>query len=77
MKLLKKLGLAAFASSLALSGAQAQMQGVTDTEVLIGSNNDLSGIFAAFGGPATKAAQMVFDKANANGGVHGLSLIHI
>ena len=75
MKLLKKLGLTAAASSFAiaasLSGAQAQMQGVTDTEVLIGSNNDLSGIFAAFGGPATKAAQMVFDKVNAAGGVHG------
>ncbi|MEP1091122.1 MAG: ABC transporter substrate-binding protein [Rhizobiaceae bacterium] len=75
MKLIKKLGLAAFASSLtvsaAMTGAQAQMQGVTDSEVLIGSNNDLSGIFAAFGGPATKAAQMVFDKVNADGGIHG------
>jgi branched-chain amino acid transport system substrate-binding protein len=75
MKLIKKLGLAAFASSLAvtaaMTGAQAQMQGVTDSEVLIGSNNDLSGIFAAFGGPATKAAQLVFDKANAAGGIHG------
>ena len=75
MRLAKRLGLAAFASALAVSaavtGAKAQMQGVTDTEVLIGSNNDLSGIFAAFGGPATKAAQLVFDKVNAEGGVHG------
>ena len=54
-----------------MTGTALAEQGVTDTEVLIGSNNDLSGIFAAFGGPATKAAQMVFDKANAAGGIHG------
>ena len=75
MKLVKKIGLAAFASALgvstAVTGAQAQMQGVSDGEILIGSNNDLSGIFAAFGGPATKAAQLVFDKVNADGGIHG------
>jgi len=46
-------------------------QGVTDTEILIGSNNDLSGPFAAFGAPATKAAQLVFDEVNEAGGIHG------
>ena len=75
MKLAKKLALALAATSLmassALADGHARMQGVTDTEVLIGSNNDLSGIFAAFGGPATKAAQLVFDKVNADGGIHG------
>lgn len=75
MKLLKKLTLAAAATSMLMSSAyadgHAKMQGVTDTEILIGSNNDLSGIFAAFGGPATKAAQLVFDAANADGGIHG------
>ena len=70
MKLLKKLVLAAATSSM-LTGAAMAEQGVSDTEVLIGSNNDLSGIFAAFGGPATKAAQMVFDEVNAAGGIHG------
>lgn len=75
MKLLKTLALAAAASSmiagLAHAGSHAKMQGVTDTEVLVGSNNDLSGIFAGFGGPATKAAQLYFDRVNAAGGVHG------
>ncbi|MDN2565092.1 ABC transporter substrate-binding protein [Aquibium sp. A9E412] len=53
-------------------GAQAQeMQGVTDDEVVIGHNGDLSGIFAAFNVQAVKAAQMLFDKVNAEGGVHG------
>ena len=71
---LRKLLLATAASAAmiagSLAGANAQ-QGVTDTEILIGSNNDLSGIFAAFGAPATKAAQLVFDEVNANGGIHG------
>lgn len=75
MKFAKRMKPMALATALslcaALTSAEAQMQGVTDTEVLIGSNNDLSGIFAAFGGPATKAAQLVFDKANASGGIHG------
>lgn len=70
MKLLKRLAFAAAATAMAATGAMAQ-QGVTDTEVLIGSNNDLSGPFAAFGAPATKAAQMYFDEVNAAGGVHG------
>lgn len=75
MKLFKHLALAVAATSLlagtALADGHAKMQGVTDTEILIGSNNDLSGIFAAFGGPATKSAQLVFDKVNAAGGIHG------
>ncbi|MEL7153722.1 MAG: ABC transporter substrate-binding protein [Pseudomonadota bacterium] len=70
MKLLKRLAFAVAASALAATGAMAE-QGVTDSEVLIGSNNDLSGPFAAFGAPATKAAQMYFDEVNAAGGVHG------
>ena len=70
MRILKKLAMAATVTSM-LTGAALAEQGVTDTEILIGSNNDLSGIFAAFGGPATKAAQMVFDEVNAAGGVHG------
>lgn len=46
-------------------------QGVTDDEIVLGSHNDLSGPFAAFGAPAMKAAQMYFDEVNAKGGVHG------
>lgn len=46
-------------------------QGVSDTEIVIGSNGDLSGIFAAFNVGAVKAAQMIFDEVNAKGGIHG------
>ena len=70
MKTLSKLTLALAASAAIITGAYAD-QGVSDTEVVIGSSNDLSGIFAAFGAPATKAAQMYFDEINAKGGVHG------
>lgn len=62
-------GLLAGASLLAAGTAGAQ--GVTDTEVVIGSNQDMSGIFAAFGAPAVKAAGMYFDEINAKGGIHG------
>ena len=65
-----KLATVAVASAMATAPALAE-QGITDTEILIGSNNDLSGPFAAFGGPSTKAAQLVFDEVNEAGGIHG------
>ena len=73
MKFLKQVALSAAVGALAATAAIAE-QGVTDTEVLIGSNNDLSGPFAAFGAPATKAAQMYIDEVNAAGGVHGRTI---
>ncbi len=73
MNILKKLTTSLMFSAALLTGAFAQ-QGVTDTEVVIGSSTDLSGIFAAFGAPAAKAAQMYFDEVNAKGGVHGRTI---
>lgn len=49
-------------------------QGVSDTEIVIGSNGDLSGVFAAFNVGAIKAAQQLFDEVNANGGIHGRTI---
>ncbi|MAW88408.1 MAG: branched-chain amino acid ABC transporter substrate-binding protein [Phyllobacteriaceae bacterium] len=60
------LGIAAGMTSAAIA-----QQGVTDTEVLIGSNGDQSGIFAPFNVQAIKAAQMRFDEVNEAGGIHG------
>lgn len=54
-----------------MASAAHATQGVSDTEIVIGSNGDLSGIFAAFNVGAIKAAQMMFDEVNANGGIHG------
>ncbi|MCO5145106.1 MAG: ABC transporter substrate-binding protein [Aquamicrobium sp.] len=65
----KSILAAAFAMGMA-SAAHAT-QGVSDTEIVIGSNGDLSGIFAAFNVGAIKAAQQLFDEVNAKGGIHG------
>ena len=68
---------AATALTAAATMANAQAQGVSDTEILIGSVNDLSGIFAAVGVPAVKGANLYFDKVNAAGGVHGRTIKYI
>lgn len=68
--LIKRLA-AATALTATASLGWAQTQGVTDDEIVIGSVNDLSGIFAAVGVPATKGANVVFDRVNGAGGVHG------
>ena len=65
-----RLTTVAIAAAVAAIPAYAE-QGVTDSEILIGSNSDLSGPFAAFGAPAVKAAQLVFDEVNEAGGIHG------
>jgi branched-chain amino acid transport system substrate-binding protein len=61
----------AFGLAAGMASAAYATQGVTDTEIVIGSNGDLSGIFAAFNVGAIKAAQQVFDDVNAKGGIHG------
>ncbi len=77
MKTLIKRLVTATALTAAATLAHAETQGVTDTEVRIGSVNDLSGVFAAVGVPATKGANVYFDKVNAAGGVHGRKITFI
>lgn len=77
---MKKLRNSLAAASLLTASATlgwAQTQGVTDDEIVIGSVNDLSGIFAAVGVPATKGANVVFDRVNAAGGVHGRKIRYV
>ena len=74
---MKKLTTTVLAGAMALGMAApaiAETQGVSDTEVVIGSVNDLSGIFAAVGVPAVNGANMLFDEVNAAGGVHGRTI---
>jgi branched-chain amino acid transport system substrate-binding protein len=71
---MRKLTTTVLAAAMALGtggAASAQTQGVSDNEVIFGSVNDLSGIFAAVGVPAVNGANMRFEEANAAGGVHG------
>lgn len=53
------------------------VRGVTDSEVTVGGNHDMSGPFATFSVPAVRAAQMMFDEVNRNGGVHGRNIRYI
>ncbi|SHE67103.1 amino acid/amide ABC transporter substrate-binding protein, HAAT family [Ruegeria intermedia] len=75
-KAIRRLAAATALSAMASVG-WADTQGVTDDEIVIGSVNDLSGIFAAVGVPATKGANVVFDRVNANGGVHGRKIRYV
>lgn len=75
---MKKLVLSAgLAAALGATPVLAQVQGVSDTEVKIGGQHDMSGIFAGFSVPAVKAAQLYFDEINAKGGVHGRKITYI
>jgi branched-chain amino acid transport system substrate-binding protein len=69
----------AIASLLAYASvASAQMvRGVTDTEIVIGTIADLSGLGAPQGVNNTAAIRMVFDDANTKGGVHGRKIKYI
>jgi branched-chain amino acid transport system substrate-binding protein len=49
-------------------------QGVTDTEIVIGTHQDLSGPIKAFGVPTANGMKMAVDEINAKGGIHGRKL---
>ncbi|MDO5626137.1 MAG: ABC transporter substrate-binding protein [Pseudomonadota bacterium] len=65
------------ASLLAAAPAQAQpaQQGVSASEITLGSIQDLSGPLAGYGKQARMGMQMRVDEANAAGGVHGRKLV--
>ncbi|MBD5801925.1 Leu/Ile/Val-binding protein precursor [Azoarcus sp. Aa7] len=72
MKLIRRI-LAPLA--LAVAGAAgAQVPGVSEREIVVGSIQDLSGPIALLGVPVRDGMQMRFDDANAAGGVHGRKL---
>ena len=51
MKLIKGI-ISGLVASLGISSMVYAGQGVSDTEIVVGSNQDMSGPFAAFGAPA-------------------------
>jgi len=70
MRKLSKLALSVlFAGALSIP-ALAQ-DGVTATEIVIGTHTDLSGVAAIWGVGASEGARMRFDEENAKGGIHG------
>lgn len=76
MKTLKHSLVAALAAvGMMAASAQAQrVQGVTNTEVVVGMNTDLSGPAGSYGVAFRNAVQMRFDAVNEAGGVHGRKL---
>ena len=77
--LLAALGAGALALSAGLvqpAIAQA-VRGVTDTEIIIGTYTDLSGVAVSWGVNNSNAVRMAFDEINAKGGIHGRKIKYI
>ena len=57
--------------------AADSVRGVTDNEIVIGTYTDLSGVTAMWGVNNSNAWRMVFDEANAEGGINGRKIKYI
>lgn len=78
MTRLGRLSVATLVVLLGAAPAFAQkLQGVSKTEVIIGTHTDLSGVAAAFGVHSSNAARLRFDEVNAQGGIHGRKIRYI
>ena len=53
------------------------VRGVSDTEIVIGTYTDLSGVTATWGINNANAWRMAFDEQNAKGGIHGRKIRYI
>ena len=75
MKIKTGIALATLATlALGSSTALAQSQGVSKTEILIGTIQDLSGPLAGYGKQARNGMQLRVDEVNEQGGVNGRKL---
>ncbi len=76
---MRKLLTAAVACAAMLGTAYAadSVRGVTDTEVVIGTDTDLSGVTAMWGVNNSDGYRMVFDAVNAQGGINGRKIKYI
>jgi branched-chain amino acid transport system substrate-binding protein len=77
-----RIGMRAAAVALAgifglAAGAAEPVHGVTDTEILIGTVTDLSGVTAIQGVNNANAIRLLFDEANAQGGINGRKIRYI
>jgi len=74
-KSLKALGLAVSALALTQLPAYAQTkvtnEGISATEIVIGTHQDLSGPIKGWGVPVSNGMKMAIDEVNAAGGIHG------
>ena len=63
--------------TVATAYAADPVRGVTDTEIIIGTITDLSGVTAVQGVNNSDAVRMAFDEANEKGGVNGRKIKYI
>src|ERR1700756_5726860 len=74
-KSLRALGLAVSALALTQLPAHAQTrvtnEGISATEIVIGTHQDLSGPIKGCGVPVSNRMKMAIDEVNAAGGIHG------
>src|SRR5271170_7659265 len=75
---MRNLFIAAVAAvALAVPATAGENARVTDKAVVIGTYTDLSGVTAMWGVNNTNAWRMVFDEANAEGGINGRKIRYI
>ncbi|MCB1546078.1 MAG: ABC transporter substrate-binding protein, partial [Rhodoblastus sp.] len=73
------LGVSVATGALVASPAFAQFktQGVSDTEIVVGTHMDLSGPIKSWGIPASNGAKLAVAQINAAGGVNGRKIRYI
>src|SRR5471030_2703690 len=70
--------LATASLSMIATGAMADTQrGVTDTEILVGTITDLSGVTAVQGVNNANAVRLAFEEVNQKGGINGRKIHYI
>jgi branched-chain amino acid transport system substrate-binding protein len=62
---------------LATAASAETQRGVTDTEILVGTITDLSGVTAVQGVNNSNAVRLAFDEVNEKGGIHGRKIHYI
>src|SRR5215469_5643913 len=68
---------AVFITTFTIAASAEGVRGVTDTEIVIGTISDLSGVTSVQGVNNIDAIRMAFDDVNAKGGIHGRKIKYI
>src|SRR5271169_2318780 len=68
---------AAALAAFTIQAKAADVRGVTDKEIVVGTYSDLSGVTAMWGVNNSNAWRMAFDEANAEGGINGRKIKYI
>jgi branched-chain amino acid transport system substrate-binding protein len=75
MNLMRRTALALGILSMSAGLAHAQTQGVTKTEITLGTIQDLSGPLAGYGKQSRNGMQLAIDEINEQGGINGRKLV--